>query len=143
VPVLQRLGDAGVRVSIDDFGIGNTSISQLRDLPVHGLKIDRLFVADLSATGREGSEVIVKAMVDLAHSFGLQVVAEGVEDGSTAEALRRLTVDQAQGYLYSPAVPPSRLRAEDLPRDPALRHAVTSVTQESGILPQGARRSDR
>ncbi|GEL45929.1 hypothetical protein CHO01_10450 [Cellulomonas hominis] len=143
VPVLQRLGDAGVRVSIDDFGIGNTSISQLRDLPVHGLKIDRLFVADLSATGREGSEVIVKAMVDLAHSFGLQVVAEGVEDGSTAEALRRLTVDQAQGYLYSPAVPPSRLRAEDLPRDPALRHAVTSVTQESGISPQGARRSDR
>ncbi|WP_454049776.1 putative bifunctional diguanylate cyclase/phosphodiesterase [Cellulomonas sp. Marseille-Q8402] len=125
VPVLQRLGDAGVRVSIDDFGIGNTSISQLRDLPVHGLKIDRLFVADMAGTGREGSEVIVKAMVDLAHSFGLQVVAEGVEDAATAEALRRLTVDQAQGYLYSPAVAASRLRAEDLPRDRASRHAVT------------------
>jgi diguanylate cyclase (GGDEF)-like protein len=125
VPVLQRLGDAGVRVSIDDFGIGNTSISQLRDLPVHGLKIDRLFVADMSGTGRGGSEVIVKAMVDLAHSFGLQVVAEGVEDAATAEALRRLTVDQAQGYLYSPAVAPDRLRAEDLPRDRASRHAVT------------------
>ncbi|WP_282947419.1 putative bifunctional diguanylate cyclase/phosphodiesterase [Cellulomonas endometrii] len=116
VPVLQRLADLGVHVSIDDFGIGNTSISQLRDLPVHGLKIDRLFVADMSGTGREGSEVIVKAMVDLAHSFGLQVVAEGVEDSATAEALRRLTVDQAQGYLYSPAVPADRLRAEDLPR---------------------------
>ncbi|VTR75339.1 putative bifunctional diguanylate cyclase/phosphodiesterase [Cellulomonas hominis] len=116
VPVLQRLADLGVHVSIDDFGIGNTSISQLRDLPVHGLKIDRLFVADMSGTGREGSEVIVKAMVDLAHSFGLQVVAEGVEDSGTAEALRRLTVDQAQGYLYSPAVPADRLRAEDLPR---------------------------
>lgn len=125
VPVLQRLGDAGVRVSIDDFGIGNTSISQLRDLPVHGLKIDRLFVADLSTSGREGSEVIVKAMVDLAHSFGLQVVAEGVEDTGTAELLRRLTVDQAQGYLYSPAVAADRLRPEDLPRDPAARHAVT------------------
>ena len=125
VPVLHRLGDAGVRVSIDDFGIGNTSISQLRDLPVHGLKIDRLFVSDLAATGRGGSEVIVKAMVDLAHSFGLQVVAEGVEDATTAESLRRLTVDQAQGYLYSPAVPPDRLRPEDLPRDPASRHAVT------------------
>jgi diguanylate cyclase (GGDEF)-like protein len=116
VPVLQRLADLGVHVSIDDFGIGNTSISQLRDLPVHGLKIDRLFVADMSGTGREGSEVIVKAMVDLAHSFGLQVVAEGVEDSATAEALRRLTVDQAQGYLYSPAVPADRLRADDLPR---------------------------
>jgi diguanylate cyclase (GGDEF)-like protein len=125
VPVLQRLGDAGVRVSIDDFGIGNTSISQLRDLPVHGLKIDRLFVADLTTRGGEGSEVIVKAMVDLAHSFGLQVVAEGVEDTTTAELLRRLTVDQAQGYLYSPAVAPDRLRPEDLPRDPASRHAVT------------------
>jgi len=125
VPVLQRLGDTGVRVSIDDFGIGNTSISQLRDLPVHGLKIDRLFVADLSTSGREGSEVIVKAMVDLAHSFGLQVVAEGVEDTGTAELLRRLTVDQAQGYLYSKAVPADRLRPEDLPRDPARRHAVT------------------
>lgn len=125
VPVLQRLGEVGVRVSIDDFGIGNTSISQLRDLPVHGLKIDRLFVADMSGAGREGSEVIVKAMVDLAHSFGLQVVAEGVEDAATAEALRRLTVDQAQGYLYSPAVAPDRLRAEDLPRDRASRHAVT------------------
>ncbi|GIG37440.1 putative bifunctional diguanylate cyclase/phosphodiesterase [Cellulomonas pakistanensis] len=125
VPVLQRLGDAGVRVSIDDFGIGNTSISQLRDLPVHGLKIDRLFVSDLSTAGREGSEVIVKAMVDLAHSFGLQVVAEGVEDTGTAELLRRLTVDQAQGWLYSRAVPPDQLRAEDLPRDPASRHAVT------------------
>ena len=125
VPVLERLGEVGVRVSIDDFGIGNTSISQLRDLPVHGLKIDRLFVADMAGAGREGSEVIVKAMVDLAHSFGLQVVAEGVEDAATAEALRRLTVDQAQGYLYSPAVAPDRLRAEDLPRDRASRHAVT------------------
>jgi diguanylate cyclase (GGDEF)-like protein len=143
VPVLQRLADLGVHVSIDDFGIGNTSISQLRDLPVHGLKIDRLFVADMSATGREGSEVIVKAMVDLAHSFGLQVVAEGVEDAQTAEALRRLTVDQAQGYLYSPAVRADGLRAEDLPRDTSLRHAVTSVTRETGRTPQGARRSDR
>lgn len=122
VPVLQRLGEAGVRVSIDDFGIGNTSISQLRDLPVHGLKIDRLFVSDLSPTGRQGSEVIVKAMVDLAHSFGLEVVAEGVEDESTADALRRLTVDQAQGYLYSPAVPADRLRPEDLPRVSDARH---------------------
>lgn len=140
VPVLQRLGDAGVRVSIDDFGIGNTSISQLRDLPVHGLKIDRLFVADLSASGREGSEVIVKAMVDLAHSFGLQVVAEGVEDGRTAEALRRLTVDQAQGYLYSPAVPPEQLRTVDLTRDTG---PDRDPEAESGRTPQGAHRADR
>ncbi len=143
VPVLQRLGETGVRVSIDDFGIGNTSISQLRDLPVHGLKIDRLFVADLAATGRRGSEVVVKAMVDLAHSFGLQVVAEGVEDDRTAEALRRLTVDQAQGYLYSPAVPADRLRDEDLPRISVSRQVVTPVTRESDTSPQVRHPSDR
>ncbi|RMI09376.1 EAL domain-containing protein [Cellulomonas triticagri] len=146
VPVLARLGDMGVRVSIDDFGIGNTSISQLRDLPVHGLKIDRLFVADLATRGGSSSVVVVKAMVDLAHSFGLQVVAEGVEDEVVVDALRRLTVDQAQGYLYSPAVPADRLRPEDLPRptaDSGTRHAVTSVTRESGVSPQGARPSDR
>jgi diguanylate cyclase (GGDEF)-like protein len=143
VPVLQRLGDTGVRVSIDDFGIGNTSISQLRDLPVHGLKIDRLFVADLGADGRRGSEVVVKAMVDLAHSSGLEVVAEGVEDDGTAEALRRLTVDQAQGYLYSRAVPAARLRPEDLPRSSRSRQAVTPVTRESGTSPQAGQPDDR
>jgi len=110
VPVLERLGRLGVRVAIDDFGIGNTSISQLRDLPVGELKIDRLFVSDLRDGDRSGSEVVVQAMVDLAHSFGLRVVAEGVEDEQTAATLRRLGVDRAQGFLYSPAVP-----AEEVP----------------------------
>jgi diguanylate cyclase (GGDEF)-like protein len=110
VPVLERLGALGIRVAIDDFGIGNTSISQLRDLPVDELKIDRLFVSDLGAEDREGSDVVVQAMVDLAHSFDLRVVAEGVEDEATAVILRRLGVDEAQGFLYSHAVP-----AEDLP----------------------------
>ena len=110
VPVLQRLGALGIRVAIDDFGIGNTSISQLRDLPVDELKIDRLFVADRGVDGREGSEVVVQAMVDLAHSFDLRVVAEGVEDEPTAVILRRLGVDQAQGFLYSQAVPADDLR---------------------------------
>lgn len=110
VPVLERLGALGIRVAIDDFGIGNTSISQLRDLPVDELKIDRLFVSDLGVDGREGSEIVVQAMVDLAHSFDLRVVAEGVEDEPTAVILRRLGVDQAQGYLYSQAVPADDLR---------------------------------
>ncbi|MFI2754248.1 putative bifunctional diguanylate cyclase/phosphodiesterase [Cellulomonas sp. P22] len=107
VPVLHRLAEGGVRVAIDDFGIGNTSISQLLDLPVAVLKIDRLFVTDLADGG--GSALVVKAMVDLAHSFGLTVVAEGVEDEVTADLLRGLQVDQAQGFRYSPAVPPDEL----------------------------------
>lgn len=105
VPVLERLGALGVRVAIDDFGTGTTSISQLRDLPVDELKIDRLFVADLGEGGREGSEVVVQAMVDLAHSFGLRVVAEGVEDEQTARTLARLGVDRAQGFLWARPAP--------------------------------------
>ena len=73
------------------------------------LKIDRAFVTDLGSGGREGSDVVVRAMVDLAHSFGLRVVAEGVEDVATADLLRSMDVDQAQGFLYSPARPPTDL----------------------------------
>ena len=109
VPVLERLSALGVRVAIDDFGTGNTSISQLLDLPVDLLKIDRMFVTDLAADKREGSELVVKAMVDLAHSFGLHVVAEGVEDAATADLLRELDVDHAQGFLFAAALPPDDL----------------------------------
>ncbi|MBF0689712.1 MAG: EAL domain-containing protein [Cellulomonas sp.] len=107
VPVLERLSALGVCVAIDDFGTGTTSISQLRDLPVAELKIDRVFVADLGEGGRAGSEVVVQAMVDLAHSFGLRVVAEGVEDEPTARTLERLGVDRAQGYLWARPAPAS------------------------------------
>ncbi|WP_448630371.1 EAL domain-containing protein [Cellulomonas soli] len=127
VPVLERLGELGVRVAIDDFGIGNTSISQLRDLPVDELKIDRLFVSDLREGGRDGAEVVVQAMVDLAHSFGLRVVAEGVEDEYIARILRGLGVDHAQGFLYSEAVPAAQvpqLRASLGERHP--RHTGTT-----------------
>lgn len=125
VPVLVRLDELGVKVAIDDFGIGNTSISQLRDLPVDELKIDRLFVADLRDGGRRGAQTVVKAMVDLAHSFGMQVVAEGVEDEQTARTLRRLGVDQAQGFLYAHARPAEGLFADEpapatRPLDPAV-----------------------
>ena len=130
VPVLERLGALGVKVAVDDFGIGNTSIAQLRDLPVDDLKIDRLFVSDLRDDNREGSQLVVQAMVDLAHSFGLHVIAEGVEDADTAAILARLGVDQAQGFFYahpSPAgdvaaarrrlVRPRRTTAHDDPVD--------------------------
>lgn len=137
VPVLERLGELGVRVAIDDFGIGNTSISQLRDLPVDELKIDRLFVADLQAGGREGSEVVVRAMVDLAHSFGLRVVAEGVEDEHTAGILAQLGVDHAQGFLYSRAVPPADLTFGMLVPTPR-RGAESS--HPNGTRPGGRRR---
>lgn len=141
VPVLERLAAAGVRVAIDDFGIGNTSISQLRDLPVDDLKIDRLFVADLGADGRDGSGVVVKAMVDLAHSFGLRVIAEGVEDASTARLLRKLGVDQAQGFYYSPAVTADALAdlTVDVPRPRQAKPRRAAAARATATVEPAAR----
>ncbi|RHA42340.1 EAL domain-containing protein [Cellulomonas rhizosphaerae] len=132
VPVLERLAALGVKVAIDDFGIGNTSIAQLRDLPVQELKIDRLFVSDLGDGGRESAHVVVQAMVDLAHSFGLRVVAEGVEDQITAATLRRLGVDQAQGFLYSRAVPADEVTALAMLPQPRRTTTRTPRKQKSG-----------
>lgn len=118
VPALRQLADAGIRVAIDDFGIGTTSFAHLRDLPIDKLKIDPVFVADL--TGADRARTVVKAMVDLAHSFGLRVVAEGVEDSVTADILADLGVDQAQGFWYSRELPMPgavRIGARDGVRD--------------------------
>ncbi len=95
--VLRELTGLGATVALDDFGIGNTSISQLRDLPVQTLKIDQSFVSDLE----QGSDVLVKVMTDLGHEFGLVVVAEGVEDQATVDRLRLLGCDVAQGFFYA------------------------------------------
>jgi EAL domain-containing protein (putative c-di-GMP-specific phosphodiesterase class I) len=81
-------------------------VSQLRNLPVARVKIDRFFISDLHAGADPGgSGVVVRGIVDLAHLFGLVVVAEGVEDAVTASRVAELGVDQAQGFLYSRAVP--------------------------------------
>lgn len=146
VPVLERLGELGVRVAIDDFGIGNTSISQLRDLPVDELKIDRLFVSDLREGGRDGAEVVVQAMVDLAHSFGLRVVAEGVEDEYIARMLRGLGVDHAQGFLYSAAVPADQVpevRASAGRRRSRDDDAARTPAANAGRTAEPTRRTDR
>ena len=125
LPVLNRLGEMGVRVSIDDFGTGTTSISQLRTLQFAHLKIDQVFVADMrNSPDQAGPERVVKVMVDLAHSFDLLVIAEGVEDPSTAARLAALGVDQAQGFLYSRAVPASQV--------PHLRVGAVPAQRRSG-----------
>jgi diguanylate cyclase (GGDEF)-like protein len=103
--VLRELTALGATVALDDFGIGNTSISQLRDLPVQTLKIDQSFVSDLE----QGSDVLVKVMTDLGHEFGLVVVAEGVEDEDTVARLRLLGCDVAQGFFYARPVAADQL----------------------------------
>jgi len=101
--LLRTLSEQGFLLSIDDFGTGFSSLSQLHVLPVDELKIDRSFVRRLRT--REG-RAIVKAIVDMAHHLDLVLVAEGVEDAETAEALRELGVEMLQGFYFSRPLAP-------------------------------------
>ena len=107
MPILHRLKGAGVQISIDDFGTGYSSLAYLTSLPLSELKVDRSFVRDLGLT--QQSSAIVTAIVALARSLGLRVVAEGVENLRQMEALRRLGCDLMQGFLFSKPVPPGEL----------------------------------
>jgi diguanylate cyclase len=102
VRMLEDLRDLGVRLCIDDFGTGYSSMAYLKHLPVDELKIDRAFVFELDSDSRDIS--IVRAIVELAHSLGLSVVAEGVESETAGRLLTALHCDVAQGYgLCRPA----------------------------------------
>jgi diguanylate cyclase (GGDEF)-like protein/PAS domain S-box-containing protein len=98
IAVLNDLRSAGVRLVIDDFGTGYSSFSYLRQLPVDGIKIDRSFVAELGRA--TGDDAIVDAIIQLGHSLGLTITAEGVETPEQAAILRQMGCDTAQGYLY-------------------------------------------
>jgi EAL domain-containing protein (putative c-di-GMP-specific phosphodiesterase class I) len=104
-PVVAELQVLGVRLSIDDYGTGYSSLTLLRTLPVHELKLDRSYIAGLGGDGRDTA--IVSSTVALAHALGLTVVAEGVESADDWAELARLGCDRAQGYLLSSALPPS------------------------------------
>ncbi|MGW2019375.1 putative bifunctional diguanylate cyclase/phosphodiesterase [Streptomyces sp. NPDC001927] len=99
----------GVKMSLDDFGTGYSSLVHLRRLPVSELKIDRSFVARLAVDAEDAE--IVRCTLDLAHSLGLLVVAEGVEDDETWERLRDLGCDAVQGWLVAAAMPPAETTA--------------------------------
>ncbi|MBC3762566.1 putative bifunctional diguanylate cyclase/phosphodiesterase [Quadrisphaera oryzae] len=94
--VVRALADRGIRISVDDFGAGYTSLGQLRELTAHQLKVDRQFVTDL--LGGPEDEAIAASIIDLGHRLGLQVIAEGVESSAVADRLRDLGCDELQGY---------------------------------------------
>lgn len=104
---MQLLRLAGLRFAIDDFGTGHSSLSQLSVLPVDELKIDRSFIAQAAA----GAVTILTSTIELGHSMGLKVVAEGVEEAGAWNLLRRLGCDFAQGYLISPPLPAAQVPA--------------------------------
>jgi diguanylate cyclase (GGDEF)-like protein/PAS domain S-box-containing protein len=105
--VLERLGQMGLRLSVDDFGTGYTSLGYLRRLPINELKIDRSFVTNMTCSDEDA--VIVRSTIDLGRNLGLEVVAEGVEDPAVLERLKELGCDVAQGFLMSHPIPAAEL----------------------------------
>ena len=103
---LEQLRDLGIKLSLDDFGTGYSSLSYLHRFPVNTLKIDRTFVQGFN----RGQEQIVRAIVTLAHSLAMDVVAEGIETPEQLERLKELACEYGQGYLFSPPV--DRCKAE-------------------------------
>ncbi len=97
--LLTRLRMKGFKLSIDDFGTGYSSMLQLVRLPFSEIKVDRSFV--MSASRSEESRTVIRSIVELGHSLGLQATAEGVEDEATLQFLRQINCDMAQGYLLS------------------------------------------
>jgi EAL domain-containing protein (putative c-di-GMP-specific phosphodiesterase class I) len=111
IQALQALSDMGVRIAIDDFGTGYSNLAYLSRLPVTVLKLDGSFVRgfqydDTAGPASPADEVIVEAMIQLAHRLGLTVTAECVETPAQADRLRRIGCDTGQGWLYSRPVPP-------------------------------------
>jgi diguanylate cyclase len=102
IRVLTALRERGIRLSVDDYGTGQSTLSYLKQLPVHELKIDKSFVT--SVCENENDRIMVRSTINLAHELGLSVVAEGVENAATLELLRTLGCDYAQGYFIGKAM---------------------------------------
>jgi diguanylate cyclase (GGDEF)-like protein len=128
--VVRTLAERGVRISVDDFGAGYTSLGQLRELTAHQLKVDRQFVTDL--LGGPEDEAIAASIIDLGHRLGLQVIAEGVESSAVADRLRDLGCDELQGYWVgrpmSPELALARWQAEPEPERGAAQDAEPAAT---------------
>jgi diguanylate cyclase (GGDEF)-like protein len=107
IQTLHQLARQGIHLSIDDFGVGQSSFAYLRQLPVNELKIDKLFVQRIADAPADRS--IVRSIVELGHQLGHHVTAEGVEDAATLEFLRGIGCDHAQGYYISAAQPAAAL----------------------------------
>ena len=110
---LRELQNMGVRIALDDFGIGFSSLALLRNFPFDFMKIDRTFVSSKTDADRD----VLRSLVQLGHSLGMMVVAEGIEDPEVLDQLRQLGCDVAQGYLLGrpgPADPPNNMDVHPL-----------------------------
>jgi EAL domain-containing protein (putative c-di-GMP-specific phosphodiesterase class I) len=109
IRVMRALKDAGIGIAIDDFGTGYSSLAYLTRLPVSALKIDRSFVAGIEREG--GDAAIVRTIIEMAHTLGFTVIAEGVETEVQAAYLRQFGCELAQGYLFWRPMPADDFRS--------------------------------
>jgi EAL domain-containing protein (putative c-di-GMP-specific phosphodiesterase class I) len=107
IELLQQLRSRGVELALDDFGTGYSSLSYLKRFPVDTLKIDRSFIMELDKNPDDAA--ITRAIIDMAHSLKMNVIAEGVETADHLSILRDMHCDSIQGYLISRPVPESEL----------------------------------
>jgi EAL domain-containing protein (putative c-di-GMP-specific phosphodiesterase class I) len=128
VRTLGNLQRYGVRLAVDDFGTGYSSLAYLKRFPIAALKIDRAFISD--ATTNPEDAAITLAIINLGHSLGLKVVAEGVETESQLEFLREHGCDEMQGFFFSPAVPADEMEAL-LRRVPQAPASISPRTQST------------
>lgn len=112
---LERLRVAGVRCQLDDFGTGYSALSYLQRFPLASLKIDRSFIAGLEGPGGQGSVALIRAILALAQSLDMEVIAEGIENRTQCEILRGLGCVFGQGFLFGHPVPASELAADARP----------------------------
>ncbi|MDX1934028.1 MAG: EAL domain-containing protein [Capsulimonadales bacterium] len=107
IEVLKRLRDLGIHLSVDDFGTKYSWLPYLRNFPIDGVKVDRTFV--MSVAENRADEALVRAIINLSHTLGLKVIAEGVETPAQRDTLLKMGCDVMQGHLFSAALPPSEV----------------------------------
>jgi diguanylate cyclase (GGDEF)-like protein/PAS domain S-box-containing protein len=128
IELLTDLSDLGIQLAIDDFGTGYSSLSYLKQFPVNKLKVDQSFVRHITTDSNDA--VIARATINLGHSLGLRVVAEGVEDLETFNYLRAQNCDVAQGYFFGRPMPAEQI-AELLKREAAGEYLVPDAVLQT------------
>lgn len=123
ISIISELRELGITVALDDFGTGFSSLSYLRDLPIHKVKLDRVFIQDILSSPRNAA--IVQGVITMAHHMGLQVVAEGIENSAQRQDLARRHCDLLQGFYFAKPMPlASLLTSPDVLPEPARRQTV-------------------
>jgi diguanylate cyclase (GGDEF)-like protein/PAS domain S-box-containing protein len=115
IPILKRMKELGISISVDDFGTGYSSLSYLKQFPIDGLKIDQSFIKDILLDQKDAA--IIRSIIHLGQSLGLEVIAEGVEDQQQVEFLAKAKCDKIQGYFYSKPLPVEELEKKFLKKN--------------------------